>query len=65
MRDWLTIECEKVNDSRLRKFIQANPVLDTAMRTLLANYLNLSELNLQRWIQEYQHVESEYFTIAS
>ena len=60
MRDWLAIECEKGKDSRLREFIQANPILDTAMRALLANYLNLSEPNLQKWIQEYEHVESEY-----
>ena len=60
MSDWLTIECEKGDDSCLREFIQANPILDTAMRTLLANYLNLSEPNLQRWIQEYQHAASEY-----
>ena len=60
MRDWLTIECEKGNDSRLREFIQANPILEATMRTLLANYLNLSEPNLQRWIQEYEHGASEF-----
>ena len=60
MRDWLTIECEKGSDSRLREFIQANPTLDTAMRTLLANYLNVNEHNLQKWIHEYEDVASEY-----
>ena len=59
MRDWLTIQCEKATDSRLREFIQANPVLDNIMRTLLTNYLNLSETNLKKWIQEYQHVAGE------
>ena len=60
MRDWLTIQSEKDDDLRLRKFIQANPVLDATMRTLLANYLNLSEPNVQKWIQNYQLTASEH-----
>ena len=60
MRNWLTIQLEKRKNFCLRKFIQANPVLDTTMRTLLANYLNLSEPNLQKWIQDYQYNASEY-----
>ena len=60
MRDWLTIQFEEGNDLHLRKFIQANPVLDTTMRTLLANYLNLSEPNVQKWIQNYHRTGSEH-----
>ena len=60
MRDWLTIQLEKNEDVRLKKFIQANPVLDATMRTLLANYLNLSEPNVQNWIQNYQRTGSEH-----
>ena len=60
MRDWLTIQYEKSNDIRLREFIQANPVLDRTMRTLLANYLNVSEPNVQKWIQDYQREGSEH-----
>ena len=60
MRDWLTIQLEKGDDLRLRKFTQANPVLDATMRTLLANYLNLSEPNVQKWIQNYQLTASEH-----
>ena len=59
MRDWFTIQREKGKSVRLRKFIQANPVLDKTMRTLLANYLNLSEPYLQKWIQDYQDTSSE------
>ena len=59
VRDWLTIQCEKRNDLQTRKFIQANPVLDSTMKTLLANYLNLSEQNLQNWIQVYEDNASE------
>ena len=61
MRDWLTIQREKGKNLRLRKFIQDNPVLDKTMRTLLANYLNLSEPNLQKWVQDYQAASSKYF----
>ena len=53
MRHWLTIQREKGNDSRFSKFIQANPGLDITMRTVLANYLNMSEQNLQKWLQGY------------
>ena len=60
MRDWLMIQFEKGNDIRLKEFIQANPVLDMTMRTLLANYLDLSEPNVQRWIEDYQRKGSEY-----
>ena len=63
MRQWLTIHCEKGNDLRFSKFIQANPGLDIAMRTVLANYLNMSEQNVLKWQQEYimyQRGESEY-----
>ena len=60
MRHWLTIQCEKGNDLGLREFIQANPALDDTMRALLANYLNVSDRNLQKWIQEFQHCASEY-----
>ena len=63
MRHWLTIQCEKRNDLRLSEFIQANPDLDDTMRALLANYLNLSEPNLQAWIQEFQHCASEYSSL--
>ena len=60
MIDWLTIHCEKWNNPNLNKFIQENPVLDMTMRTLLANYLNLSEPSLQHWIHEYQHGTSKH-----
>ena len=59
MYNWLTIEVEKEDDSHLEEFIEANPVLDDTMRNLLANYLNLSEPNLRKWIQEYQNKASE------
>ena len=65
MGDWLTISCEKWNNVCLREFIQANPVVDTTMRTLLAIYLNLSEPNLQNWIQGYQHKASECLQLYS
>ena len=55
MRDWLTIQFEKGSDSRLTEFIQANPVLDKTMRTILVKQLNLSEPNLEKWIEEYHH----------
>ena len=61
MRDWLIIEHEKENDPSLRKFIEANPLLDTTMRTVLANYLGLSELGVRKWIQVYHKAKSEYF----
>ena len=60
MHDWLTIECKKESDSPLQRFIQDNPVLDNTMRTLLATCLNLSESNLQEWIQGYKNGPSEY-----
>ena len=60
MRDWLTIECEIESDSRLQKFIQANPLLPSTMRKLLAMRLNLSNADLQKWVQEYQNGPSEY-----
>ena len=60
MRDWLTIQFEKGDDSCLEEFIQANPGMDDTMRTLLANYLNMSEPNLQKWIEEYQLNASEF-----
>ena len=60
MSDWLTIQLKKGKDVCLKKFIQANPVLDATMRTLLANYLNLSEPNVQKWIQNYQRAGSEH-----
>ena len=60
MGDWLTIQSELKNNSRLREFVQANPLLDNTMRTLLATYLNLSEPSLEGWIQEYQHGRSKH-----
>ena len=59
MCDWLTIQFEKDHDSQARKFIQANPVLDSTMKTLLASYLNLSEAKVQKWVQEYEENASE------
>ena len=60
MRDWLTIQFEKGSDSHLTEFIQANPVLDKTMRTLLVKQLNLSESNLEKWIEKFQHGPSKY-----
>ena len=60
MRDWLIIDREKENDPSLRKFVQANPVLDTTMRTHLANYLNLGERSVRKWIQVYHESKSEW-----
>ena len=55
MRDWLNIQCENGEDPHLRKFIQVNPLLDSTMKTHLANYLNLSEpKSVQKWIESYQ-----------
>ena len=59
MQDWLFIQREKENDPSLIEFIQANPVLDRTMRTILAYYLNLSEPSLERWIQQYHNATSE------
>ena len=59
MRDWLTIQCQKGEDSKLSEFIQANPLVDNTMRTFLAKYLNLSEPRLQQWIYAYQNGTSE------
>ena len=53
MRQWLTIKRENGKDSRFSKFIQANPGLDITMRAVLANYLNMSEQNVQKWLQDY------------
>ena len=53
MRHWLTIQREKGKDSSLSKFIKANPGMDITMRTLLANYLNVTPHNLQQWVQKY------------
>ena len=64
MRDWLTIQFEKGNDLRLREFIQANPLLDMTMTTLLANNLNLSQPNVQKWIQDYQLNASEHLQLS-
>lgn len=63
MHNWLTIQREMGNNFHLREFIQANPALDKTMRTLLANYLNLSEPNLEKWIQDYQDTASEYLQL--
>ena len=63
MRDWLTIQYEKDNDPRLKKFIQANPGLDMAMRTLLGKALNLSQPSVENWIQSYQYGASECLQI--
>ena len=60
MNDWLTIESEKANDSDLKEFIQANPVLDKTMRALLDKHLKLSEPSLEEWIQKFQHKVGEY-----
>ena len=63
MRQWMTLQREKGNDSRYSKFIQANPGLDITMRTVLANYLNMSEQSVQKWLQDYimyQRGKSEY-----
>ena len=59
MQDWLFIQREKENDPRLIKFIEANPVLNEAMRTTLANCLNLSEHSLEKWIQQYHNATGE------
>ena len=63
MRDWLAIHCLKENEPRLKKFIQANPVLDMTMRTLLAKALNLSEPDVLKWIQSYKIGAGEYLQI--
>ena len=60
MRDWFTIQLEKGINSRLTEFIQANPVLDKTMRTLLAKHVKLSEPNLHRWIEDIQRSAREY-----
>ena len=60
MRDWFTIQFEQRSDSRLTEFIQANPVLNKTMRTLLVKQLNMSEPNLDNWIEEFQHGASKY-----
>ena len=60
MRDWFTIQLEKGINSRLREFIQANPVLDKTMRTLLTKHVKLSEPNLHRWIEDIQRSAREY-----
>ena len=59
MRDWLLIQHEKEIDPSLTSFIQANPLLDRTMRTMLANYLNLSERRVENWIQEYHNETGE------
>ena len=59
MRDWLLIQREKETNPNLISFIQANPVLDRTMRTILANYLNLSEQHVEKWIQEYHNETGE------
>ena len=60
MSDWLTIQCEKRQDPQVRKFIQANPLLDFTMRTHLAKYLNLSEHSVKNWIELYENETSEW-----
>ena len=59
MGDWLIIQCEKGEDPRLSKFIQANPLLDMTMRTILAKYLNLSYMSLEKWIEAYRNAKGE------
>ena len=59
MRDWLLIQREKQTDPSLIEFIQANPILDRTMRTVLANYLNLSEQCVENWIQWYHNETGE------
>ena len=63
MNDWLIIECEKEKQPNLREFIQANPILDQTMRTMLADFLKVNESSLLNWIQLYQQsVASNYAT---
>lgn len=59
MRDWLLIQRKKKTDPSLIEFIQANPVLDRTMRTVLAKYLNLSEQSVENWIQWYHNETGE------
>ena len=59
MGDWLIIQCEKGEDPQLSKFIQANPLLDMTMRTILAKYLNLSNMSLEKWIEAYCNAKGE------
>ena len=60
MRDWLTIQLEKGSDPRLTEFIRANPLLDKRMKTILVKRLNLSEPNLEKWIEEFPPIASRY-----
>ena len=59
MQDWLFIQREQQKDPRLIEFIQANPVLDRTMRTILAYCLNLREPSLEKWIQQYHNATGE------
>ena len=65
MRDWLTIQCEKGENPHMRKFIQANPLLDPTMKTQLARCLNLSEQqSVQKWIEAYRNTTSKCFAVT-
>ena len=61
MHDWLNnIQCGNGDDPYVRKFIQANPDLDSIMNTHLAKDLNLSEpRSIQKWIELYRMTAGE------
>ena len=54
MRDWLLIELQREKVSSLEDFVKANSNLEVKMRSMLSKHLNLNELQLQHWINNYK-----------
>ena len=54
MSDWLLIEQKRDTILQLAYFAQANPGLQMKMRSMLCNNLDLTEEQLQAWLNKYK-----------
>ena len=58
MGDWLLIEQERDNLPQLANFVQANPGLQMTMRSMLCKNLDLTEEQVQSWLNNFkQHLQ--------
>ena len=64
MKDWLDLNWEKSEDSKLKEFILANPKLQHSMNNLLKDNLNLTDTELQVWMHNYLYSVGCYSAVS-